>query len=213
MNLTELINDLLSEQKQEPRAYVGASSIGNPCERAIWYGLNHPEYKVVTPKQLITFEIGKRLEAMILDYLAKKLLIMSPYTMVHKSYPKFQGNADAVLLDSNMQKIALIEIKTAKESSFNLFKKKGLRLWNPEYYDQVQSYMGLSDIPVCFELVLNKNTSEFWDEQIEFDAYRYDYLVEKAKRIGEAVCIPPRISNSPSYHRCKMCFYQEACFG
>lgn len=42
MNLSKLIYKILEQQIDEPRNYIRASAIGNPCERAIWYGLHRP---------------------------------------------------------------------------------------------------------------------------------------------------------------------------
>lgn len=211
-NVEQVIEQYLENKEDEPRQYIGASSIGNPCERAIWYGLNYPEQKVVTAKQRLTFEIGRRLEGMIIDLMIESgLMVISPYPLVSREYPAFQGNVDCVWLNDNMELQAIIEIKTAKDSSFNIFKKKGLRLWYPDYYDQIQSYLGMSGIPCAYILVLNKDTSELLSEKVEFDRHRYELLVEKAKRIGDAKIMPPRINGSPSYFRCKYCFYKGVC--
>jgi hypothetical protein len=209
--LSDFIEKNLSKGDDEPRAYIGASSIGNPCERAIWYGLNKPEDKVITTRQLITFEIGKCLEEMTIHFLLEQLALISPWALECNEYPLFKGNADAIIVNSEREPIAILEIKTAKDSSFNIFKKKGLRLWYPEYYDQIQSYMGMSGINTGYLLALNKDTSELHDEKVDFDAERYKKLVEKAKRIGDARIMPPKINGSPSFFRCKFCFYRNAC--
>jgi hypothetical protein len=211
LNLSKIIYDALEKQPTEHRAYIGASSIGNPCERAIWYGLNKPESKEIDPKLTLTFNIGKSLESLLIELLKRKELIGSPYTFICKDYPKFQGNADATLLDRNYNILALIEIKTAKDSSFNTFKKKGVFLWMPEYYDQIQSYLGMSEIQSCFLLVINKDSSELHEEVIHFDSERYKFLVAKAKRIGETFIEPAKINESASYFKCKMCFYRKIC--
>ena len=211
MNLCKLIYSVLDNRTEVQRTYIGASSIGNPCERAIWYGLNRPDEKEVTSKQRMTFEIGRQLEWVILDILERELHLCEPGSYFESSYPKFQGNVDSLILDKEGKPLAFIEIKTANDSSFNTFKNKGIKLWYPEYYDQIQSYMGMSGVHKCYLLALNKNTSELHQEAILFDEYRYDWLVNKARRIGEATSEPPRINNSASYFKCKMCFYKKIC--
>ena len=215
MNLSIIknIEENLSKEIDEPRPYIGASSIGNPCERAIWYGLHQSESKIVTEKQRLTFEIGRRLEAMILDLInIDNMFMRSNIYLECKEYPLFQGHCDAVLYDSiTFKPILLIEIKTAKDSSFNTFVKKGLRLWYPEYYDQVQSYMGMSDVHECYMLVLNKDTSELAEELVLYDEIHFMGLVEKAKKIGMSADMPKRINESASYFKCKYCFYNKVC--
>jgi hypothetical protein len=219
MNLLSLINKVLEDKEDEPRAYIGASSIGNPCERAIWYGLNYPHEKEVSPKQKLTFEIGKKLESMIKRFIFQSydldLYDMHLYTNLNegvcKKYPLFKGNYDGVICVKSNNKQYILEIKTANDSSFNTFKNKGIRLWYPEYYDQVQSYMGMSGIHASILLAINKNTSDLHEEIIIFDEHRYKFLVQKAQRIGESLIEPPKINESPSYFKCKMCFYRKFC--
>lgn len=212
MDLKQIIEKTLANKNNEPRNYIGASSIGNPCERAIWYGINNPESKEVYPKQKLTFEIGKRLETMILDLLKESKLDILTDVYVGSEYPLFEGHLDAYILENGQPKY-ILEIKTANDSSFNTFKNKGVKLWYPEYYDQVQSYMGMINIRKCILIAINKNTSELHQEIIPFDEYRYDYLLNKAKRIGETVNPPRKINESASFFRCKMCFYKKVCHG
>lgn len=167
--------------------------------------------KVVDPKLRMTFEIGKRLEEIIVSILADEYWSEIQGAVTCEEYPLFQGSFDLLLFDPDSKHDVLVEIKTANDSSFNTFKKKGLRLWYPEYYDQIQSYMGMSGVHKCYLLALNKNTSELHDELVLFDAPRYEWLVAKARRIGEAVIEPPRINGSASYFRCRMCFYKRIC--
>jgi len=217
INLTKHIQDTLATQSDKPRNYIGASSIGNPCLRAIWYGLRMPETKVVEPQQKMTFEIGKRLEALILYLLTDAGFRIGNFISYEcKDYPLFSGTPDCVVLGFKgeiYQSPFLIEIKTAKNDSFRVFQKKGLRLSWAEYYDQVQSYMGMSGITRTVVIALNKDTSEFHEEWVEFNPIWYASLVEKARVVGEAIEPPARISDRPTWFKCKMCFYNKECHG
>jgi len=191
MDLVKRIDKYLKSVVDEPRKYIGASSIGHACERAIWYGCNEPDKKIVEPQQRLTYKIGHYLETMLLGLMTDSGLKYYVNTEFHcEEFPLFQGHVDAFVKGEG-----IIEIKTAKDSSFNIFKKKGLRLWYPEYYDQVQSYMGMSKLHTCYMLVLNKDTSELCQQVIDFDEERYSYLVAKAKRINEYSVPPKRIND------------------
>ncbi len=212
MKLIPHIQSALTMQTDEPRQYIGASSIGNQCLRAIWYGLRMSETKVVEPQQQLAFEVGKRLEILILDLLvASGIHIERQFGFHCREYSLFQGTLDAVLFDNVGNSTAIIEIKTAKNDSFRIFQRKGVRLWWPEYYDQVQCYMGMSGIAESIILVFNKDASELCEEVIEFDPIWYASLVEKAKIVGEYTEPPPRLSERPAFFKCKMCFYKEEC--
>ena len=205
--LLKKIQKHLSCIKDEPRPYIGASSIGNNCERAIWYGLNEPDNKEVSDRQRLTFKIGYYLEDMILTILTDSgLMFRRNVELTCHEFPLFSGHVDGLIFNDGV-----IEIKTAKDSSFNIFKRKGIRLWYPEYYDQVQSYLGMSRLKRCYFLVLNKDTSELCEQVVELDEERYKFLVAKAKRINEYSTPPRKINESASYFKCKICFYNKHC--
>jgi hypothetical protein len=194
----------------EPRYYVGASSIGKACERQIWYQANG--YIGVYKEELkITFLMGKILETMLLDLLAS---VISKDSLFCKDseLDRFQGNMDAIILIGSCK--AILDIKTAKASSFLIFKRKGLRQWNETYYAQLQAYMGMTGIHKAVLLCLNKDSSELHEEWITFNEIYYAMLKEKARRIIDAkLLIPERINDSPLYYLCNMCGFKEDCHG
>lgn len=204
--LTDLINATPIEP-EEPRNYIGASSIGNPCERAIYYGYIGAERSVIDARRQRILDIGKTLEKLMLFYISESVLSRFPIGTEYreKRVPQFRGHVDAVLND------AILEIKTAKDSSFRVFEKHGLRKWYPAYYAQVQAYMGMSSIHTAYVLALNKDTSELRDERVEFDSDYYEQLVAKAAKIVEMVEAPNRINDNPAFFMCKICDFRKVC--
>jgi hypothetical protein len=197
--------------QDERRAYIGASLIGDECSRKIWY-----EYKGFEgePNSLIlqrTFAIGKRLEGLVIDLIkGAGFHVQSTEGLgscVDAELPFFKGTYDALLLKPR----AIIEIKTAKDSSFKIFIKKGLKKWYPRYYSQLQAYMGMAEIYEGFVVVINKDTSEMMDERIGFDEEHYLGLRAKARLIAEAQIPPPKISSSPLWFQCKLCKFNKIC--
>jgi len=211
--LTDLLNATPSTRDIDKRNYIGASSIGSQCVRALWYGL-YSQYKPEYSAQLLrTFEVGKRLEAMLLDCLDLcGLEIQRPnkdnafLAVADKEVSLFQGHMDALWVNEG-----ILEIKTARDASFRVFQKKGLRLWYPVYYAQVQAYMGMSGIVKAYVLAINKDTSEVHDECVTYDAGYYETLRAKAKKIIELDKAPCRVNESPLYFVCKMCAYRKVC--
>jgi hypothetical protein len=106
---------------------------------------------------------------------------------------------------------AIIEIKTAKDASFMIFIKKGLKGWNPQYYAQVQSYMGMSGIHKAYILVLNKDNSDISDELVTFDKVFYEQICRKAFLIANIEEAPARVHDSPLWFQCKMCKFNKVC--
>lgn len=214
--LSSKIENLLPRADRKPRDYIGASIIGSECLRQIWYEFKGYPSTEVPAKLLRTWEIGRTLEAVILQWLKDAGIEIqdNPVGLAEAlkapRNPYFQGHVDAIWVKDG-KAFAVIEAKTAKDSSFNKFVNTGLRRWNPQYYAQVQSYMGMSGIHVAYIIVLNKDSSDIADEMVAFDESFYQGLLEKAKMVANANCPPPRVNNSPLWFACKMCKFNKEC--
>ena len=215
-SLSKLIDKAVEETHvDDKREYIGSSSIGNPCARAIWYAYKGHEKKPLTAKQIRTFEMGKILEEMIKEQvrlLGFPLNDGAQFTACYDDDVKiFQGNVDGILeIDG---RFVILEIKTANDANFQTFVKKGLREWSPTYYSQVQAYMGMKGVDSAYILVLNKNTAQLHDEHVKFDDIFYHELKAKAKIISESEEPPERINKNPMFYICSMCQYKEVCHG
>jgi hypothetical protein len=219
-SLVDEISKMLVNEKDTPRDYVGASSIGNHCERKVWYQYKGVSYQCPSTLK-ITFEIGRRLEAMIIDYLSLSNIKIirptseNPLFCFDKDLPSFSGHMDALIELSDGRR-AILEIKTAKASSYAKFAnpiKGGVKNWNPQYYSQIQSYMGMTGIHDAVFFVINKDSSECQEEWVKFNSLFYDELKVKATRIIDSVEEPERINKNPIFYLCQMCGYKEKCHG
>lgn len=210
--LTKKIEKVQSRDDRQTRDYIGASGIGAECLRQIWYEFKGTQAEAVPTKIRRTWAIGRHLESLILDWLSQIGIEIqrSWIELVADEMPYFKGHVDSVWMKKGMP-FALLEIKTAKDASFNIFIKKGLRTWNPQYYAQIQSYMGMSGIHKAYIMVLNKDSSDLADELVEFDPAFYETLKNKAKMIANANVAPPKINGSPLWYQCKMCKFNKVC--
>lgn len=210
--LSKKIEKAQSRDDKKTRDYIGASGIGSECLRQIWYEFKGFEAESVPTKIRRTWAIGRHLEGLILDWLTEAGIEISRTWdgLQSEGMPFFKGHLDSVWIKKG-KAFAIIEIKTAKDASFNIFVKKGLRSWNPQYYAQVQSYMGMSNIHSAYILVLNKDSSDICDELVEFDDAFYQKLREKAAMIAGANVAPPKINGSPLWFQCKMCKFNKVC--
>jgi len=212
----ELVNTILNyiakNSDEEPRHYIGASSIGRPCVRSIWYSYQGAEEEPINPRSQVTFQIGKELESMILEYLKKSgIFIVSQGKFFQDSeVQEFQGHVDGVIVLPDESR-AILEIKTAKDSSYNQFVKHGLKKWQEIYYSQLQAYMGMSGIHKGVILAINKNSSEMHEEWVEFNAPWYEWLKTLANTIKSSDNPPPKISDTASYFICKQCHFRRIC--
>ena len=212
--LTKLVDKTMNVSRETHRDYIGASGIGSDCLRQIWYEYHGIQGALVSNKLQRTFNIGKRLETLITDALQDAgLNLILPADVNHhlkyfdKDVPYFQGHCDAIWKDED----AIIEIKTARDSSFKLFVNKGLKKWSQRYYAQVQAYMGMSGFPTAYVVCMNKDTSELHDEQVMFDAEYYSHIKMRALLVYENDNPLPRVNSSPYYMSCRMCRFRDVC--
>lgn len=218
MDLSSMILTAIENtDNKQARQYIGSSSIGHPCNRYLWYAYHNAPSIDETPVTQISFEIGRRLENMILDYIEKTgINIIRPHETNHNllcrdnEVPEFQGHMDGVMVIDNEP--CVLEIKTAKSTSFQNFVKKGLEEWSRQYYAQLQSYMGMRGYKKGVLLAVNKDTSELHHEWVEFDSYYYNNLVDRAKNIHQSEEPPIRINKNPTYYLCARCKYKDTCF-
>jgi hypothetical protein len=206
--------DRMEHTEEAPRYYIGASIIGSDCLRQIWYESTGQLSSGVPNRTRRTWKVGSILEHYVVGLLEEAgLKIERPneqnnyWSVCDKTHTYFQGHFDGVLVE----KKAILEIKTAKDSSFKIFIKSGCKKWNPKYYAQIQSYMGMSGMNLAYIVVFNKDTSEIFDECISFDPDFYQELKDKAKMIYSAISPPPRINGSPIWYQCKTCKFNKVC--
>lgn len=223
IDLSKLILTAVASRPDDPlRTYIGASSIGHPCARRIWYDFHSSPKTPFTPNTRVTFDVGKILEGNVLDYIAlavekePSMQLIRPSEENHFLYcfesevPLFQGHMDGILIVDG--KPCVLEIKTAKSSRFTAFKNKGLQVFSIGYYAQLQAYMGMRGYKHAVLIALNKDSSEFHHEWVVFDPYYYSELCTKAAMIVDAVEPPVRINRNPTYFVCTTCNYKRTCF-
>lgn len=105
----------------------------------------------------------------------------------------------------------VLEYKTANDKGFNRIKDLGVEAGKPTHYGQCTLYMYFSGVDRCYYLVTNKDTEEIYGERIKLDPEKAKALMEKAKRIIGSEAPPERISEDPTFWKCKFCDYSETC--
>lgn len=220
---------LLSRREKEAgRFYIGASQVGHPCLRKTWYEYNQAEKdREYNAEELLRFCVGDAVEKRILKIIDKyndEVKTIRPPLLGEKE-EGFLGTPDAIMLVNGVW--IIVEIKTAKNSSFNAIKKNGLRASQPTYWAQTQAYLGLASeyyeknkdtlswgpIEKTQIFVFNKDTSETYEESIFFDSFYFSHLRDRAKIIKDSDTAPTRLSENKAHYLCNMCSFKKRCHG
>ena len=200
------------------RPHLGASQIGKPCERALWYSFRWAKPGGFEARMLRLFARGQREENTFVDLLRNAGVTVSthnPNTGQQFSFKTshFGGSMDGacVGLPDAPKTWHVIEMKTHGEKSFNALVKTGVLKAKPEHYAQMQSYMAWTGMERALYMAVCKNTDRLHLERIDFDKAEADRLFAKAQRIVDAVEPPPGISERPDWYECKLCDYHDLC--
>ena len=186
------INELLDQRllqwhaMQDKRKYLGASMIGDECIRKVQLQYLGKD-PTVTAKQVRTFDIGHRLEDLVIHWLR----IAGFYVITRDDNDeqfgfatadgKIAGHVDGIiqafpkeLLDATSRCPAG---RANNECSVTLL-----------YYAQVQLYMAYmpGEMQQCLFVALNKDTSELYFEMIAFDADAAQKYSDRAAQIIKA---------------------------
>ena len=204
------------------RPHLGASLIGKPCERALWYDFRWTTVAQHPGRLLRLFETGQLEEARFVRNLRRTgatVLEVDPETgrqwRVTAHGGHFGGSLDAVALNllEAPKTWHVLEFKTHAAKSFVELVAKGVLLAKEQHYAQMQIYLRLTGMTRAMYLAVNKNNDDLYVERVEVDADYADRLLTKAGRIIFATRPPGRVSEDPSWYQCRLCDHADLCHG
>jgi hypothetical protein len=182
------------------------SSIGKPCERALWLATRTPAMPV-EGRLARVFDNGKtREEIIIADLIAAGCPVDGRQVEYSDFGGQFRGHQDGVIHNITREPHVL-EIKTANDGSFKKFQKKGIKA-KPEYEAQVHCYMGYGRYGRALFVVENKNTQELYTERVYFNQKIFNDMRAKALRILTAAAAPEKCADTS---QCYFCSCSLAC--
>jgi hypothetical protein len=202
------------------RPHLGASLIGRPCERALWYTFRWATAPNHEPRMLRLFARGQREEdnlAALLRAAGVTVHTVDPATGRQFSYSTghFGGSMDGacVGLPDAPKTWHLLEFKTHSAKSFNELEKHGVKAAKPEHWAQMQCYMAWAGLTRALYVAVCKDDDRLHLERIDAEPEEAKRLMDKAQRIIDAPTPPERISDDPSYYLCKWCEHHAICHG
>jgi CRISPR/Cas system-associated exonuclease Cas4 (RecB family) len=196
---------------QEFRPHLGASMIGAPCSRALWYGFRWCKKMNFDGRMLRLFETGQLAESRFTEELRWAGYEVSEGPSIGQQWRfsavdgHFGGSMDAAANIDNEWHVC--EFKTHNDKSFKELNDKGVSDAKPQHYCQMQIYMHLSGMKKALYLAVNKNTDALYAEIIAYSEQTAIALLERAKSIIYADEPPLGVDN---YH-CNYCDYYKLC--
>lgn len=216
--------------QEKKRDYIGASTIGNPCSRQIWYDYKQYPREPFKAETLFNFEDGHHVESLM----ANRLRMVSGVELwTHDENGnqfertafggKFKAHPDGVILGilQAPKSPHIWENKASGHKKFTEFQsckvkfgdKSALKNWNENYFAQAQVLMHLFQINRHYMTVALAGGREIDSCRTEYQAEVAEKYLERAGKLLDAKETPPRISDKSDFFVCKMCSFRDECHG
>lgn len=202
------------------RHHLGASLIGAPCRRQLWYLFRWAATKRFEGRILRLFRRGHQEERTFnadLRAAGCQVIERDPKTGEQWNFSDigghFGGSCDGKVLGlvEAPKTEHILEEKTHSKKSFDDLEKKGVEKSKPQHYDQMQLYMHWSKLKRAYYLAVCKDDDRLYGERIKYDKDRAKALVERARSIIEAPQPLEKIHEDPSWWQCKFCDFRGIC--
>jgi hypothetical protein len=208
-----------SGDAEPARGYLGASIIGHPCARYLWYAFRDCCKQEFDGRMYRLFATGDLEEArFVADLRAIGCEVHDVdehgnQFAVHALGGHFSGHMDGCALGvpEAPKTWHLLEFKTHNAKSFAKLKKEGVEKSNPKHYAQMQSYMHLGGLTRALYLARNKDTDELYAERIHYDPIFAAFLIQRAETIIRANEPPEKLSERADWYECQWCDAKAIC--
>lgn len=216
------MKDAYSTEPGGFRSHLGASTLGNKCARAIWYGFRWATKPVFQGRTLRLFNRGHLEEARFLAMLQAIGCTVAQSDENGNQYRisgaggHYGGSGDGFaqnIPDLEPGMWCLLEFKTHNDASFKKLVAEGLRASKFEHYVQMQQYMRKMGLAAGLYMAVNKNNDEVYACIITLDTETADQFIARAEKIVWMLQAPDKIGNPPSVGNfdCKWCDHRPVC--
>lgn len=228
MNLRDVVNEVEADIStgshialyESPfRNHLGASILGRDCIRELVYVFRWAYEPSLSPRIRRLFERGNHEEERVATWLrfaGWRVETHDPDTGEQFRVTFFEqhggGSLDAIISHERYNwRRFLGEFKTHKDSSFSDLVKRGVIKSKPEHYAQMCVYMELYGLDYALYFAVNKDTDEIHVELIAANSTLAAKMLDRARMVISAQSLPPRISETPAFYKCKFCDFAPVC--
>tara|TARA_R110001583_G_scaffold10423_7_gene48261 strand:- start:4912 stop:5784 length:873 start_codon:yes stop_codon:yes gene_type:complete len=217
--VAEMYHQIKKAASPWQRDHLGCSSLGDDCERKVWYSWRWWRPPQFDGRILRLFRRGEIEETWLITDLLAAGVTVSEGPEPGKQWRTsalgghLGGSMDAALLGLKEAPKTwhLAEFKTHNKKSFDDLEKKKVRSSKPVHFSQMQIYCHLFGFTRWAYFAVCKDDDRIHYERGEYDKYFAGQLMEKARFIVETSEPPAKISERPDYYQCKWCQHYEAC--
>jgi hypothetical protein len=214
------MKDAYRAEEEGFRSHLGASVIGKPCARQIWYGFRWAKRPKFAAKMVRLFNRGHLEEARFIAMLLAIGVQVYQQDANGNQYRisdvggHFGGSGDGIgvgIPDLAPNQPCVLEFKTHGEKPFKKLVTQGVKEAKPEHYTQMQIYMRKMGIPAALYAAVNKNTDEIHLEMVYLDAIHADQMIDRGRQIIMMRVAPEKLNDSPGWYECTYCEMKDVC--
>lgn len=218
--------DKYCEKKYDkgPRDHLGASEMGEDCDRKLWYKFRWVYHKVHDGRIQRLFQVGHNAEPRFIDYLkaigfeVKEFDTNGEQFHIKGCNDHYGGSLDGMCkapahYEINEPIIFLNEFKTnGTGAGFNDVLKLGVMKSKSKHYKQMCQYGYHYKLKYGLYLIENKNDSDIIIEIVPLD---WNIGIELQKRAQDIISVkipPAKIAENPAFYECKFCDFNKVCW-
>jgi hypothetical protein len=216
-----------AEQDNRPRGYLGASAVGDVCDRKLWLNFRWVKRGFIEAAGLRRINDGHRGEQVVADLLRKVAgldLSTEKEPGVQHSFEAlgghFRGNCDGLLtgLIQDPDTLYVWECKVTNDTKYKKLvslkaksEAEALKSWDYVYYAQAQIYMHYFGATKHYLTAASAGVRDITSVVTEYNKEDAEKFIDKANRVIFASRPAGKISNNPAWHECKYCTFHSMC--
>lgn len=215
------LSDAFSDEKDDLRAHLGASVIGDPCARRLWLIFRFATSTKNEARLIRLFNRGHLEEA---RFEALLRMIGCKVWTHDESGNQFRfrdvgghfcGSLDAVVkgIPECPDIPVLCEFKTHSDKSFRKLEEQGVLTSKQQHWIQMQIYMHEFKLDKALYMAVNKNDDSLYTEIIDANPEIACQYIDRARNIIFSEDMPPKLNESPGWWQCRFCFAHDFCHG
>lgn len=210
---------------------LSMGDIGNPCDRAMFYGFRWAGEPAPFPADVLKrFADGHHGEALQ----AARLRLVDGLTLWDRDPNRddrqfafddcgghLQGRIDGVIIGllQSPKTLHVWEHKQVEEKSQRKLErlkeergeKHALFAWKPMYWSTAQLYMHYTELTRHYMTVATPGGRHTISVRTDYEKHYAEQLAARANQIVNATRAPPRISEDPTWHECRWCRSYAIC--